>query len=381
MEATNGKIKDFFDGKKQHIIPIHQRKYSWTKNVECKQLFDDILKIGQTDTVKNEITGKQEEIPYYIGAMVYKDISQSQITKRVVEDGQQRITSITLLVLGMIDRMKSQPKLCAMYVLKKLKGVSAVQTLSRLNRICPPFEKKTFVLDFVNTYDEIKDALMIDRIKAEKDMKKIYDIADLDKDIILGRDIDYDIKQDNKSREKLEKKLEKQKKELEKIINRIDNYRTITERVNKQKDFSSLLNHTIGLGVGVLTMPFTFSRSLVLGTNFMQRALNRLYAMMRIGSSSKKRIEYEITLSDIESAFKSLKSSDFLLEDILDDLDHLKYKLKIFDYKIPELEKKLKEIDVLEKGLIKKKRELTKMMESLEKAKIKVIKRNDKKDN
>ncbi len=38
-----------------------------------------------------------------------------------------------------------------MYVLKKLKGVSAVQTRSRLNRICPPFEKKTFVLDFANT--------------------------------------------------------------------------------------------------------------------------------------------------------------------------------------------------------------------------------------
>ena len=31
--------------------------------------------------------------------------------------------------------------------------LSAVQTLSRLNRICPPFEKKTFVLDFVNTYE------------------------------------------------------------------------------------------------------------------------------------------------------------------------------------------------------------------------------------
>ena len=43
-------------------------------------------------------------------------------------------------------------------VLKKLKGVSAVQTLSRLNRICPPFEKKTFVLDFANTYEDIKAA-------------------------------------------------------------------------------------------------------------------------------------------------------------------------------------------------------------------------------
>lgn len=51
-----------------------------------------------------------------------------------------------------------QAKLSAMYVLKKLKGVTAVQTLSRLNRICPPFAKKTFVLDFVNGYEEIKAA-------------------------------------------------------------------------------------------------------------------------------------------------------------------------------------------------------------------------------
>lgn len=51
-----------------------------------------------------------------------------------------------------------QPKLVAMYVDKKLKGVAAVQTLSRLNRICPPYDKTTFVLDFKNEYDDIKKA-------------------------------------------------------------------------------------------------------------------------------------------------------------------------------------------------------------------------------
>lgn len=63
-----------------------------------------------------------------------------------------------LLVANKYQTGFDQPKLCAMYVLKKLKGVSAVQTLSRLNRICPLFEKKTFVLDFVNTYEEITNA-------------------------------------------------------------------------------------------------------------------------------------------------------------------------------------------------------------------------------
>ena len=63
-----------------------------------------------------------------------------------------------LLVANKYQTGFDQPKLCAMYVLKKLKGVSAVQTLSRLNRICPPFEKHTFILDFVNTYEDIKAA-------------------------------------------------------------------------------------------------------------------------------------------------------------------------------------------------------------------------------
>ena len=51
-----------------------------------------------------------------------------------------------------------QPKLCAMYVDKRLRGVAAVQTLSRLNRICAPYNKKTFVLDFKNTYEDIQNA-------------------------------------------------------------------------------------------------------------------------------------------------------------------------------------------------------------------------------
>lgn len=60
-----------------------------------------------------------------------------------------------LLVADKYQTGFDQKKLCAMYILKKLHGVSTVQTLSRLNRICPPYEKKTFVLDFANDYDDI----------------------------------------------------------------------------------------------------------------------------------------------------------------------------------------------------------------------------------
>ncbi len=54
-----------------------------------------------------------------------------------------------------------QKRLCAMYILKKLNGVTAVQTLSRLNRICPPYAKKTFILDFVNDYEDMKKAFSV----------------------------------------------------------------------------------------------------------------------------------------------------------------------------------------------------------------------------
>lgn len=50
-----------------------------------------------------------------------------------------------------------QPKLCAMYVDRKLDGLQAVQTLSRLNRTYPD-KTKTFILDFQNTVKDIQDA-------------------------------------------------------------------------------------------------------------------------------------------------------------------------------------------------------------------------------
>lgn len=63
-----------------------------------------------------------------------------------------------LLVANKYQTGFDQKKLCAMYVLKKLRGVNAVQTLSRLNRICTPYNKRTFILDFKNEYDDMKAA-------------------------------------------------------------------------------------------------------------------------------------------------------------------------------------------------------------------------------
>ena len=61
-----------------------------------------------------------------------------------------------LLVADKFQVGFDQPKLCAMYVMKTLRDVEAVQTLSRLNRVLPG--KKTIVLDFRNTCEDMERA-------------------------------------------------------------------------------------------------------------------------------------------------------------------------------------------------------------------------------
>ena len=62
-----------------------------------------------------------------------------------------------MLVANKFQTGFDQPKLCAMYVDKKLGGVDCVQTLSRLNRIYAGKEQ-TFILDFFNETEDIKEA-------------------------------------------------------------------------------------------------------------------------------------------------------------------------------------------------------------------------------
>lgn len=72
-----------------------------------------------------------------------------------------------------------EPLLHSMYVDKKLKGVNAVQTLSRLNRMCKG-KASTFVLDFVNTDEQIKNSFQdyyeATLLDGRTDFNKVYDL-------------------------------------------------------------------------------------------------------------------------------------------------------------------------------------------------------------
>lgn len=78
-------------------------------------------------------------------------------TKEYFDQPEYRLLIVANKYLTGFD----QPKLCTMYVDKKLQGVLAVQALSRLNRSSNKYGKKTedlFILDFFNSVEDIKDA-------------------------------------------------------------------------------------------------------------------------------------------------------------------------------------------------------------------------------
>lgn len=88
-----------------------------------------------------------------------------------------------------------EPHLHSMYVDKKLRGVNAVQTLSRLNRTCYG-KNDTFVLDFENTDEEIKKSFQpfyeTTELKGTTDVNYVYDLRQKLKDFMLFSDQEAD---------------------------------------------------------------------------------------------------------------------------------------------------------------------------------------------
>lgn len=88
----------------------------------------------------------------------YSEVGMNNISENALREEFDKDDYQVLLVANKYQTGFDQPKLVAMYVDKKLSGIAAVQTLSRLNRICPPYNKQTFILDFKNSYEDIKRA-------------------------------------------------------------------------------------------------------------------------------------------------------------------------------------------------------------------------------
>ncbi len=102
MEADATTLLNFIkeNQKNQLVIPIYQRVYSWEKE-QCKQLWDDIIKIGGDDKMDG----------HFIGSILYvlDGITHSNNALLII-DGQQRLTTITLLLTALRDHLSDKRK-------------------------------------------------------------------------------------------------------------------------------------------------------------------------------------------------------------------------------------------------------------------------------
>jgi len=98
MKADETQLLKFMNGPKQFIIPIYQRTYSWTLK-ECRQLWEDIIKAGRYERISS----------HFLGSIVYieKGLYQiSTIPKLLLIDGQQRLTTISLILSALSKGLK-----------------------------------------------------------------------------------------------------------------------------------------------------------------------------------------------------------------------------------------------------------------------------------
>lgn len=92
---------DLMSAAKQLVIPIYQRTYSWTR-AECAQLWRDILRAGSDDQSSGHFVGSIVHVEQGLGTLVTQE-------PNLVIDGQQRLTSTTLLIIALANALENLP--------------------------------------------------------------------------------------------------------------------------------------------------------------------------------------------------------------------------------------------------------------------------------
>lgn len=102
MDAKATTLLGFFEENQnnQFVIPIYQRVYSWKKE-QCEQLWDDIIKIGGNDKMNR----------HFIGSILYVRNGNTHSSPLLIIDGQQRLTTITLLLIALRNHLSDEVKI------------------------------------------------------------------------------------------------------------------------------------------------------------------------------------------------------------------------------------------------------------------------------
>ena len=99
MDARKGNIYEILNGNKQFLIPVYQRFYSW--NIEqCKRLWNDIVEMQ-----------RKGKVGHFVGSIVNiaEQAMPTGVQKYMIIDGQQRMTTLTLLLLALRDYASKNP--------------------------------------------------------------------------------------------------------------------------------------------------------------------------------------------------------------------------------------------------------------------------------
>ncbi|MDD3769817.1 MAG: type I restriction endonuclease [Sulfuricurvum sp.] len=177
IEHFRTHIAHLLDGQAKAMVVTGSRKEA----VRYKLAFDKYIKennytgvaamVAFSGSVIDDAEGLNEE---YTESSMNPGLKGRDMRKAFDTDDYQ-----VMIVANKFQTGFDQPKLCAMYVDKKLSGVEAVQTLSRLNRTYPGKEV-VFILDFFNKAEDIKEAFDPYYTTAElTDVSNPNDIFDL----------------------------------------------------------------------------------------------------------------------------------------------------------------------------------------------------------
>ena len=99
MDARKGNIYEILNGNKQFLIPVYQRYYSWDIE-QCKRLWNDIVEMQ-----------KKGKVGHFIGSIVNiaEQAMPTGVQKYMIIDGQQRMTTLSLLLLALRDYAIKNP--------------------------------------------------------------------------------------------------------------------------------------------------------------------------------------------------------------------------------------------------------------------------------
>lgn len=98
MDANIRDLRALFHQQVSYRIPQFQRPYAWKKDRQWKPLWADVCNIAER--CLNRIEGNIEVLPHFLGAIVLQEQQSNtgEVTKRLVVDGQQRLTTLQLLI-------------------------------------------------------------------------------------------------------------------------------------------------------------------------------------------------------------------------------------------------------------------------------------------